>query len=269
MTVLEAMHTLVPLEDVEIGTALAEHLREEGIDVHVGAAIGRASRDEGGYAVSATIQGRSDRFAAEQLLVATGRCANTRGFGLEEAGVELGDKGEIRVNEYLETSRSRVYAAGDVVGDPMFVYVAAYAGNLVAENAIRGDSRQSALLRVTFTDPQVAAVGVTEAEARAKGVDAAVSKLPLSYVTRALAARDTRGFIKLVADPRTKRLVGAHILAAEAGEMIQEAALAIRHGIRVDDLAMAFHPYLTLAEGIKLAAQVFEKDVKKLSCCAG
>ena len=146
VTVLEAMHTLVPLEDVEIGTALAEHLREEGIDVHVGAAIGRASRDEGGYAVSATIQGRSDRFAAEQLLVATGRRANTRGFGLEEAGVELGDKGEIRVNEYLETSRSRVYAAGDVVGDPMFVYVAAYAGNLAAENAIRGDSRQSALL---------------------------------------------------------------------------------------------------------------------------
>jgi len=153
----------------------------------------------------------------------------------------------------------------------MFVYVAGYAGNLAAESAIKGHSRRydlSALPRVTFTDPQVAAVGVAEAEARARGVDVVVSKLPLSYVPRAIAARETRGFIKLVADRLTKRLVGAHILATGAGEMIQEATLAIRHGISVNDLAAEFHPYLTLAEGIKLAAQAFERDVKKLSCCA-
>ena len=95
-----------------------------------------------------------------------------------------------------------------------------------------------------------------------------MSKLPLSYVPRALAARETRGFIKLVADRRTNRLVGAHILATEAGEMIQEPTLAIKYGISIDDLAGAFHPYLTLSEGIKLAAQTFTKDVKKLSCCA-
>jgi mercuric reductase len=111
-------------------------------------------------------------------------------------------------------------------------------------------------------------VGATEQEARTQGIDVVTSRLPLSYVSRAQAARDTRGFIKLIADRRTNRLVGAHILAAEAGEMIQEAALAIRYGIPVRDLANVFHPYLTLAEGIKLAAQAFEKDVKKLSCCA-
>lgn len=271
VTVLEAMPTLVPAEDAEIGTELAEHLRDEGLDVRTGVSIGRVRRVAAGYSIEVTTQGRTESFKAEQLLVATGRRANARGFGLEEADVELGKKGEIRVNEYLQTSQPTVYAAGDVIGDPMFVYVAAYAGNLAAENALNGNSRRydlSALPRVTFTDPQVASVGLTEKEARAKSVDVMVSKLPLSYVPRALAARETRGFIKLLADRRTNRLVGAHILATEAGEMIQEPTLAIKHGISIDDLAAAFHPYLTLAEGIKLAAQTFTKDVKRLSCCA-
>ena len=271
VTVLEAMRTLVPAEDAEVGTALADYLREEGLEVRTGLSIGRVRRASDGYTVEATTDGRAETFTAEQLLVATGRRANTRGFGLEEAGIELGKKGEIRVNEHLQTSRPEVYAAGDVIGDPMFVYVAAYGGNLAADNALNGNSRRydlSALPRVTFTDPQVASVGLTEEEARNKGIDLATSKLPLSYVPRALAARETRGFIKLVADRRSNRLVGAHILATEAGEMIQEPTLAIKHGISIEDLAAAFHPYLTLAEGIKLAAQTFTKDVKKLSCCA-
>ena len=269
--VLEAMRALVPAEDVEVGSGLAEYLREEGLEVRTGVAIGRVSCHGSGYTVEATTDGRSETFTAEQLLVATGRRANTRGFGLEEAGVDLGKKGEIRVNEYLQTSRQQVYAAGDVIGDPMFVYVAGYGGSLAAENAINGNARRydlSALPRVTFTDPQVASVGLTEQEARSTGVDVIVSKLPLSYVPRAQAARETRGFIKLVGDRRTNRLVGAHILATDADEMIQEPTLAIRYGITIDDLVAAFHPYLTLSEGIKLAAQTFTKDVKKLSCCA-
>ena len=270
VTVLEAMHTLVPSEDPEIGGELAEHLRHEGLDARTDVSIGRVTRLAAGYSVEAATQHYTERFEAEQLLVATGRRANTHGFGLEAAGIDLGKKGEIRVNEYLQASRPEAYAAGDVIGDPMFVYVAAYGGNLAAENALNGNSRRydlSALPRVTFTDPQVASVGLTEKEARTRSLDVVVSKLPLSYVPRALAARETRGFIKLVADRRTNRLVGAHILATEAGEMIQEPALAITHGISVADLASAFHPYLTLAEGIKLAAQTFTKDVKKLSCC--
>lgn len=271
VTVLEAMQTLVPAEDAEIGAELVEHLRDENLEVRTGVSIGRVTRSAAGYSVEASTQDRSENFMAEQLLVATGRRANTRGFGLEDAGVRVGKKGEIQVNDYLQTSRPEVYAAGDVIGDPMFVYVAAYGGNLAAENALNGNSRRydlSTLPRVTFTDPQVASVGLTEKEARAKSIDVAVSKLPLSYVPRALAARETRGFIKLVADRHTNRLVGAHILATEAGEMIQEPTLAIKHGISIDDLAAAFHPYLTLGEGIKLAAQTFTKDVKKLSCCA-
>jgi mercuric reductase len=158
-----------------------------------------------------------------------------------------------------------------VIGDPAFVYVAAYAGSLAAENALEGNSRTydlSVVPRVTFTDPGVASVGLTEAEARARGIAVALAKLPMAHVPRALAARDTRGFIKLVADEKTGLLVGAHILAPEAGEMIQEAVMAIRFGIRTDEIASLLHPYLTNAEGLKLACQTFKKDVAKLSCCA-
>jgi mercuric reductase len=186
--------------------------------------------------------------------------------GSKEADADVA----ILVNEYLETTRPGVYAAG-VIGDPMFVYGAAYAGSVAAENALRGNTRRyelSVVPRVTFTDPAVASVGLTEAQARERGRRVAATKLPLSYVPRALAARDTRGFIKLIADEETNLFLGAHILAAEAGEMIQPLAMAIRFGIRVEDVASMLHPYLTHAEGIKLAAQTFKKDVAKLSCCA-
>jgi mercuric reductase len=208
---------------------------------------------------------------AEQVLVATGRRANTRGFGLETVGVTLGAKGEIVVNEYLQTANPDIYAAGDAIGDPMFVYVAAYGGAVAAENALSGHRRRydlTALPKVTFTDPAVASVGLTEAQARAGGLEPLVAKLPLEHVPRALAAHDTRGFVKLVADAATRKIVGAHILAAEAGEMITEPALAVRLGLTIEDLIATFHPYLTLSEGIKLAAQTFLKDVAKLSCCA-
>lgn len=124
------------------------------------------------------------------------------------------------------------------------------------------------LPKVTFTDPGVASVGLTEDQARAQGIEPLVSRLPLEHVRRSLAARHTRGFVKLVADAATRKIVGAHILASEAGEMITEPALAIKFGLAIEDLTATFHPYLTLSEGIKLAAQTFSKDVSKLSCCA-
>jgi mercuric reductase len=150
--------------------------------------------------------------------------------------------------------------------------MAAYGAKLAAKNALNGDSLRydnSAMPAVVFTDPQVASVGLTEAAARLSGHEVRVSVLPLAHVPRALAARDTRGLIKLVADGKTRRLLGAHILAPEGADSIQTAALAIRHGLSIDDLAEAIFPYLTTVEGLKLAAQTFDKDVAKLSCCAG
>jgi len=271
VTVLEALPRVVPAEDAEIGEALGAFLAAEGLDVHAGVSIEQVARTGDGYTVRFQKDGRDQTAVAEQLLVATGRRANTRGFGLEDSGVTLGKKGEIVVNEFLQTANPRIYAAGDVIGDPMFVYVAAYGGSVAAENALSGNARRydlTGLPKVTFTDPAVASVGLTEDQARAAGIQPLVSTLPLEHVPRSLAARDTRGFVKLVADTATRKIIGAHILAAEAGEMIAEPALAIRFGLTIEDLTGTFHPYLTLSEGIKLAAQTFDRDVSKLSCCA-
>lgn len=152
----------------------------------------------------------------------------------------------------------------------MHVYVAAHAGQIAATNALGGADRLdlSVLPAVVFTDPAVATVGVTEAQAREAGIDPLVSRLDLEHVPRALAARDTRGFVKLVADAGTRKIIGAQVVAPEAGEMIMEPALAIRFGLTIEDLVSVLHPYLTHSEGIKLAALTFDRDVTKLSCCA-
>lgn len=271
VTLLERGAHLAPGEDPDIGAALARYLAEETIQVHTEAQLRRVDRRQGRYRVEAEVSGVTRTFTAEQLLVTTGRRPTTEGLGLEEAGVTLGGRGEILVNEHLQTTNPEIYAAGDVIGDPMLVYVAAYAGGLAAENALTGVGKLydlSTVPRVTFTDPQIASVGLTESQAREKGLSIRTATLDLTNVPRAIAARNTRGVIKLIAEEGRGRLLGAHVLAAEAGEVIQEATLAIRFGLTVQDLINTFHPYLTMAEGLKLAALTFEKDVQKLSCCA-
>jgi mercuric reductase len=272
VTVLEALPRIAPFEDEAISEALAGYLREEGIAIQAGVRIERVARPNGHYALSAAVGGRAQSIEAEQLLVATGRRPNTAGFGLEEAGVALGERGAVQVNGFLQTGNPDIYAAGDVIGRDMFVYVAAYAGSLAAENALTGGRRAfdtSAMARVTFTDPQVASAGLTEAQARAAGHDVKVSVLPMSAVPRAIAARDTRGLVKLVADAASDRLLGAHVLAPEGAEIVQAAVLAMKFGITVKELAGTLFPYLTNVEALKLAVQTFDKDVSKLSCCAG
>lgn len=271
VTVLEALPRVVPAEDPDVGDALSGYLRAEGLDIRVDARIEGVTRSMTGYEVSIRDEAGMRVVKGEQLLVAAGRRANTAGFGLEMAGVTLGEKGAIVVNEFLQTANPDVYAAGDVIGDPMFVYVAAFGGTVAAENALTGNIRRydlTALPRVTFTDPAVASVGLTGLQARARGIEPLRSKLPLEHVPRSAAARDTRGFVALVADAASRKIIGAQVVSAEAGEMITEPALAIRFGLTIDDLASAFHPYLTLTEGIKLAAQTFDRDVTRLSCCA-
>jgi mercuric reductase len=270
--VLESGPHVARAEEPEIGQALVRYLQEEKVRICTNVTISQVERRDGGYLVHTETNGKPEICRAERLLVATGRRPNTGGFGLEAAGVRVGAKGEIMVNEHLQTTNPDIYAAGDCIGDPMYVYVAAYAGGLAAENALSGVGRVfdlTALPHVTFTDPQIASVGLTERQAREKGLRVQTSLLPLDHVPRALAARNTKGLIKLVAEEGAGRLLGAHVLAAEAGEVIQEATLAIRFELTVQDIAETFHPYLTMAEGLKLAALTFKKDVSKLSCCAG
>ncbi|HWZ42650.1 MAG TPA: mercury(II) reductase [Candidatus Saccharimonadales bacterium] len=271
VTLLDVAGRIAPAEEPEIGEMLAQYLRQERLTVLTGARIARVDKRGIEYQVHIEVNGRAEVITAERLLVSTGRRANTEGLGLSSAGVELGPKGGISVNQHLQTTNPDIYAAGDCAGDPMFVYVAAYAGGLAAQNALTQRSEVfdlSALPRVTFTDPQIASVGLTEAEASAAGLRFETSVLPLEHVPRAQASRNLKGLFKLVRERDTARLIGAHVLAAEAGETIQEAALAIRFRLTTDDIIATYHPYLTMVEGIKLACLGFSKDVTELSCCA-
>jgi mercuric reductase len=270
VTILQRSDHLLPAQDDDLTEALAGYLREDGVEIRTSVEVERVGREDGEVVVHAQVGGERLCFRAQGLLAATGRRPITRGMGLEKAGIHLAEDGRIVVDDYLQSSTAGVYAASDVIGEPAFVYTAAYEGRLAAENALNGNHRKrdySALPWVIFTDPQVAGVGMNEKEASRAGIAIDVAKIELHHVPRALAARDTRGFIKLIKKRGGDLLFGARILAPEGAEQIMEAAMAIRHGIRVSELAAMFHPYITQAEGIKLCAQAFQKDVTKLSCC--
>jgi mercuric reductase len=263
---------LLPESEPEISEALAGYLRDDGVEVRTGLVYRQIRRTGAGIALEVSLNGTEEALEAEVLLAATGRRPNTEGLGLADVDVSVTRSGGIRVDEHLRTTNPAIYAAGDVTGRHQFVYMAAYGAKLAALNALNGDTHRydaAAMPKVTFTDPQVASVGLTEAAARAADYRVKSGLLPLDAVPRALAARDTRGLIKLVADRATDRLLGAHILAPEGCDSIQTAALAIKHGMTTKELGETIFPYLATVEGLKLVALSFGKDVTRLSCCAG
>ena len=263
---------LLPEAEPEISEALTGYLRDEGITVRTGLTYRGIARTAAGVELSITTDGAQQVIAAEQVLVATGRAPNTDGLGLVEAGIAQADNGSVVVDDRMRTSRPDVYAAGDVTGRDQFVYMAAYGAKLAAHNALNGDDLvydNTVMPWVTFTDPQVAGVGLSERAAQAAGFETKTSIVALDQVPRALAARDTRGLIKLVADKTSDRLLGGQIVAPEGADSIQTMVLALRHRMTAQALAETIFPYLTAVEGLKLAALGFMKDVAKLSCCAG
>lgn len=273
VTLLQRSNRILPTEDQDLTDELTKYLSEEGMTIQTGVTLHSVSKS-GQWPQSKVDyekDGKTQTICADQLLVATGRRPNTNQLNLDSIGVQLNDDGSIQTNEYGQTTQPNIYAAGDVIGNPAFVYTAAYEGNLAAENALNGNSRMrdyTVVPYVIFTDPQVAGVGLNELQAKEKGIEVDVSKLTMDNVPRSLVARDTRGFIKLLKQKGTDQLVGASILAPEGSELLMEIAMAIKYKIPVSEIASMFHPYLTLGEAVKLAAQTFHKDVKKLSCCA-
>ncbi|MBA4233748.1 MAG: mercury(II) reductase [Ralstonia sp.] len=263
---------LLPAAEPEIREALAAYFEQEGITILGGVAYESCLKRDEGVELSFRMGDRLDNLLAEKMLIATGRSPNVEQLGLVEAGIQQTLSGTVVVDDYMHTSREGTYAAGDVTGRDQFVYMAAYGAKLAAMNALNSDSLvydNSTMPEVVFTDPQMASVGLTEAAAKAAGYAVATSVLSLDNVPRALAARDTRGLIKLVADDKSRKILGAHILAPEGADSIQTAVMAIKFGMTVEDLGATIFPYLTTVEGLKLAAQTFNKDVKMLSCCAG
>ncbi len=258
---------LLSQEDPALGEGLTAAFEREDIRVLPGTSASRVDYENQIFIV--TIDG--EMISGDALLVASGRPPNTADLNLAAAGVETINGGAIVVDDHMRTSAANVYAAGDCTTQPQFVYVAAAAGTRAAINMTGGDAALdlSAMPAVIFTDPQVATVGLSEADASEAGINVDSRTLGLENVPRALANFETDGFVKLVADADTNRLIGAQILAPEAGEMIQAAVLAIHNNMTVQELADQLFPYLTMVEGLKLCAQTFFKDVKQLSCCAG
>ena len=267
VTVIEMESRILPREDEAISRELLIHLRAEGMRILTGVSARSVSFVAGQFSVDLG----GERVGGDRLLVATGRRPNTQELGLEAIGIETERNGAIRVDDHLRTTVEDVYAAGDCTNVPQFVYVAAAGGTRAAINMLGGDAALdlTAMPAVVFTDPQVATVGLTEAQASAQGIQTESRELSLDNVPRALANFDTAGFIKLVAEQPSGRLLGAQILTAQAGEIITTAALAIRERMTVADLADMLMPYLVMAEGLKLCAQTFTLDVTQLSCCAG
>ncbi len=262
-----ARNTLFFREDPAIGEAVTAAFRAEGIEVLEHTEASEVAYADGEF-VLATGQGE---LRADKLLVATGRAPNTRTLALEAAGVAVDAQGGVVIDAAMRSSTPHIYAAGDCTDQPQFVYVAAAAGTRAAINMTGGEAALdlATMPAVVFSDPQVATVGLSEAEAHRAGIETDSRLLTLDNVPRALANFDTRGFIKLVAEAGSGRLIGAQAVTPEAGEIIQTAALAIRARMTVGELGNQLFPYLTMVEGLKLAAQTFSKDVKQLSCCAG
>jgi mercuric reductase len=260
-------------EEPEASRALMGVFADEGIRVLRRAAVTSVRTDPGSaeIVITATVAGGHAEYRASKLLVATGRRAVTGGLNLDAVGVKTGDTGQILVQNTLASSNPRIWAAGDVTGHREFVYVASAHGTLMVENAFNNAGREvdyRHLPRVTFTSPALAAVGMTDKEANEAGIRCECRVLPLEYVPRALVNRDTRGFIKIVADNSTGRIVGITAVGKEAGDLAAAGVYILEAGMTVDQVANLWSPYLTLAEGIKIAAQSFTTDVSKLSCCA-
>ncbi len=258
----------------EISMEIVTHMEAEGIQLYPDYRIQKIETRDGYKVISGVNRKNMEKFEfieKGEIVVATGTVANTTGLGLEETGVNLDEEGSIIVNRKQETNIENIYAIGDCTNTPAFVYTAAAEGKTAALNAIENaevSTDYKGLPWVVFTDPQIAGAGIDETEAESTGIPFETATISLADVPRAIAALDTRGFIKLIRNPESDELLGIRVVAPDGGELVMQVSLAIKYGIKTEELANTMFPYLTLSEGVKLAAITFNKDVKELSCCA-
>lgn len=276
VTILERGARILAAYEPEIAQSVTEMFREEGIAIHTNATVSRVQDDERHVVVTIEVNGRQKELTAARLLVATGRTANTEHLALDLPGVDLDERGFVKVNDELRTSAEHVYAAGDVIGSytgsQMATPVGAQDGGIAAENALNGKEirkiHHAVIPRAIFTDPQVAVVGLSDEEANASGYECDCRVIPMALVPRAGVVRETRGVLKMVADRTTKKVLGVSMHGMNAAEVIHEAAMGLRFGASIDDFAHMLHVYPTMSEALKIAALSYTKDVSKMSCCA-
>lgn len=266
---LQRAEIIVVREEPELARLLQEYLQNEGIEICTDVEI-RSVRQEGKEKiVHAVVNGQEKTFQGEKLLIATGRKSNTSNLGLDKLGVKLGKKGEVIVNEQMQADEN-VWAAGDVTGEPMLETVAAREGMIAANNALSENKKimnYRVVPHAVFTDPQLAGVGLTDEQAREKGVKCRCNTVPMELIPKAQVIQDTRGAIKVVIDDMTQEIIGIHILAPEAADLVHEGVMVVKNRMTVDEVIDTLNIFPTLSEAIKIAAQSFRRDITKMSCC--
>lgn len=262
ITILEKKDHLLPNEDREISEGLEAIFRKEGIDFLTGVSVQEVRREGNQKIVLVEEKEGVRRVAAEEILIAVGRAPNVEGLGLDAAGVAY-DRQGVKVDATLRTTARHIWACGDLVGPYQFTHMAEYQGGIVVSNALFPFVRRKADYRVvpwvTFTDPEVARVGLTETEAREKVGPVHVYRFPFKQVDRAIIEGEETGFIKLIADRRL-RIVGAHLIGPNAGDLLHEYVLAMKANLKITSLSTTIHVYPTLSQGVKKAADQYFRE---------
>jgi dihydrolipoamide dehydrogenase len=258
VTLIEALPRILPLEDPESSDALTKSYKKRGITVAAGVKVKKANVRKDKVSLEIESNGKTETVEAEKVLMAAGRAVNTEGMGLQEAGVQLDDRGFVKVNlATLETTAQGVYAIGDVAGPPMLAHKGSREGVVVAERiaghhpqAIKYDNVPS----VTYCHPEVASIGLNEDQAKEKKLDYQIGRFPFSANGRARTTNETEGFVKIIRDKKYGEILGAHIVGSHASEIIHELAVARENEYTVEEVDLAIHAHPTLSEAIAEAA---------------
>jgi len=257
VTVVELLDQVLPGTDPEVARIVTRSLKKLGVEVHVKSQAKGWKEVEGRLLVSAETPEGAREFLVDHVLVTVGRKPTTAGLNLAAAGVETDPKGFVRVGPEMRTNVPHIFAIGDVTGQPFLAHRASKQGLVAAEvaagHAATADWR--AMPSAIFTDPEVATVGLDEAQAAAQGLEVRIGKVPFAALGRALAAGETEGFVKVVMDAKSERLLGVQIVGPDASDLISEMAIAIEMGASVQDVALTIHPHPTLPEAIMEAAE--------------
>ncbi len=257
VTIVEALPALLTGVDPEAVRIVQKGLRQRGVDVHLNGKAKGLDAVAGALSVRIEVDGKEQAIPADKVLVAVGFRPNTEGIGLEAAGVKLDAKGYVQVDDQLRSSNPAVFAIGDIVGPPFLAHKASKEGEIAAEVIAGHRSARDwvAMPGAIFTDPEVATVGLSEEQARAKGLDPLVGKFAFAALGRAIAIDHTEGFVKVIADRESKLLLGVTMVGPEASDLIAEATLALEMGAYVEDVALTVHAHPTLAEAFMEASK--------------
>ncbi len=269
-TLVQRSDRILKKADGFLAKLLQGYLEEEGIAIKTKAKAMEVAKTEKGVALKIATERGNETIEAEELFVATGLKPNTEGLGLEKAGVEIDERGFVKANEFMQTNIKSIYAAGDVTGIMPLETVAAKQGSVAVENMFSGNKKTisyAEIPKAVFTSPQLASVGISEEEYIKKHNTCMCSVVRMDHVEKALATKRTKGAIKMVLDPNTKKIIGIHILSDFAADLVAAAAYIVKNGMTTDDVRSASLVFPTLSEMIKKAAQSFSMDLDAMACC--